>query len=590
MSTVLGAVRSEARIRVPVMTRRVLAALSALVALEAVAALALRAAYTTVSPAVMVASVAVGVAFAGAGLVGWERRPANWQGPAMVAIGVLWNAGRLQGTAPLGLVLAAVVPTALVDALIVYALLSAPEGRLRSRLDRALVGMSLAIGIRDLPDVSGPGVADGLGGAVGASLVTVLDVVAILAIALVIGRVVARWSSTSPAARRPMTPVYFAASVLGLRAIASQVAVAAGAVDSGSDVLKFAELLSFGLIPLSLLVALLRAHLARTAVADLVLELGHAPDPAAVQDALRHALRDPTLEVHRWSADTGTFVDAHGLAVDPGAHAASQAATRLERGGAPLATIVHDVALLDEPDLLASVATAMRLGVDNERLQAEVTRQLAEVRESRVRIVEAGDAERKRVERDLHDGAQQRLVSLSLALRLIRSRLGPDADPALAAEVDAAAGQLRGAIAELRELARGIHPTVLTEAGLGAALLALAERSPTPVIVSAIPDERFPPIIEATAYFVAAEALTNVAKYAAAATVRLDVTAVSGCLTIEVRDDGVGGADPRQGSGLSGLADRVQALGGTFELTSRPGAGTLIRATLPADPLGAVSG
>jgi signal transduction histidine kinase len=369
-----------------------------------------------------------------------------------------------------------------------------------------------------------------------------------------------------------------------LRAILQEVVVGLGMVGKSSDLLKLAELASFALIPLSVLVGLLRARLARTAVADLVIELGKTPEPAHLRASLARALGDPGLEVLRWSAGQAAYLDESGDAADPFVRAGSRAVTLLERSGGPLAAIIHDPALLDDPGLMPSVATAMRLEVENEHLQAEVERQLAEVRLSRARIVEAGDTERRRVERNLHDGAQQRLVSLSLGLRLLRSKLGPDADPAVLADLDAVAGELKGALADLRELASGIHPEVLTQAGLRAALLTLAERSLVPVVVDTAPSERFPATVEATAYFVAAEGVTNVAKYARAGHVTISAYASGDCLTIEVADDGVGGADPSRGSGLRGLADRVEAVGGSLDIASPVGRGTRLRAEIPLDP------
>jgi signal transduction histidine kinase len=207
----------------------------------------------------------------------------------------------------------------------------------------------------------------------------------------------------------------------------------------------------------------------------------------------------------------------------------------------------------------------------------------AELRRSRARIVEATDAERQRLERDLHDGAQQRLVSLTLALRLLRARLGTtdgsNAD-AIAAS-DEAAAELKTAIHELRELARGIHPAILTEAGLGPALAALVDRSRVPASLGSVPDRRLSQAIEATAYFVVSEALTNVAKYAAASTVTVGASCDETTLRVEVADDGIGGADDTQGTGIRGLQDRVAALGGRLTLHSPPGQGTLVVAEIP---------
>jgi signal transduction histidine kinase len=219
------------------------------------------------------------------------------------------------------------------------------------------------------------------------------------------------------------------------------------------------------------------------------------------------------------------------------------------------------------------------LTAENEQLTAELEAKVEELRASRHRIVEAGYAERRRVERDLHDGAQQRLMALTMTLRLARERLD---DPAASAELlDEAIEELSTATAELREFARGIHPVVLSDRGLGAALSGLAERSPVPVEIAASPKERLPMPVESAAYFVVAESLTNVARYAGAELATVRVERRNGALEVEIRDDGSGGADPDSGTGLRGLADRVAALDGSFAVRSPAGAGTTVEARIP---------
>ncbi len=325
----------------------------------------------------------------------------------------------------------------------------------------------------------------------------------------------------------------------------------------------------------------MRDRMARGAIADLVVELGEAPPPDRLQLALVSALGDPTLEVARWSQTTGTYVTASGATLGLPAPDADRAVTLLERDGRPLAAIVHDPALSDDPGLVASVASAARLAVENERLTEEVRAQLSDVRASRTRILEAGDAARRRLERDLHDGAQQRLVALSLALRRARSAVQRGADATLDASLDDAAELVHDALAELRELARGLHPAILTESGLHGAVSALKARSPIPVEVAELPDERLPAEVEAGAYFFISEALTNVAKHAPDATATVRVKRSRDRIRIEVADDGPGGADPRSGSGLQGLEDRMAAAGGGFEVRSPPGSGTCILGWIP---------
>ncbi|MGH3785422.1 MAG: MASE1 domain-containing protein [Pseudonocardiaceae bacterium] len=213
-------------------------------------------------------------------------------------------------------------------------------------------------------------------------------------------------------------------------------------------------------------------------------------------------------------------------------------------------------------------------------ITAERKRATEDARASRARIVEAADAERRRVERNLHDGAQQRLVSLSLLLRLAQMRLDAAPNPELKAALSHASDELQVALTELRELARGLHPAILAHEGLGAAAQSLAEQAPLPVTVT-VPARRFSAAVETTAYFVVCEALVNVAKYAQASAATVDVKHLDGCLVIAVTDDGIGGADPRNGSGLGGLADRVAALGGQLQVNSPAGGGTRVRAELP---------
>jgi signal transduction histidine kinase len=220
------------------------------------------------------------------------------------------------------------------------------------------------------------------------------------------------------------------------------------------------------------------------------------------------------------------------------------------------------------------------LVADNARLQAEIEAQLQEVKASRTRIIAAGDAERKRVERDLHDGAQQRLVSLTLALRLARTRLGDDLDPSAKLSLDQASADAKAALSELRELARGIHPQILTEAGLGPAVESLAARSPIDVSVEIGP-MRFSPAIEGAVYFTISEALANVAKYAEASVARVQAAVLDNELTVEITDDGVGGADASTGTGLRGLADRLESIDGSLQVLSPVGGGTRLTARIP---------
>jgi len=213
-------------------------------------------------------------------------------------------------------------------------------------------------------------------------------------------------------------------------------------------------------------------------------------------------------------------------------------------------------------------------------LLAELRAQLAETRDSRARIVDAADTERRRLERNLHDGAQQRLVTLALHLRMAQETLRDD-PPAAGAMLDGVGQDLKLALEELRELARGLHPAILTERGLAPALQSVATRAPFKVEIVGVPDERLPAAVEAAVYYVVAESLTNAAKHAGASEARVELSTTGDAVSVEIRDNGGGGASLAGGSGIRGLADRVEALGGRLELQSPVGAGTVVRAELP---------
>jgi signal transduction histidine kinase len=321
----------------------------------------------------------------------------------------------------------------------------------------------------------------------------------------------------------------------------------------------------------------LRSSLSRAgAVNALFARLGRV----SARDALAEALGDDTLALAYWLPDAGRYVDAQGHAVALPVPGDGRAVTEIERDGEPVAAIVHDPALDEDRELVRTAGSAAALALENERLAAELRARIDDLQATSARLVTASDAARRRIERDLHDGAQQRFVSLSIMLNLARKHAEPGSRTA--ALLDDSLVELTAGLSELRELARGIHPAVLTQRGLAAGLDALAARAPLPVAITADIDPPLPPAIEAAAYFVVTEALTNVAKYAAATAAEVAVRRERDRVVIEVRDDGVGGADPAAGSGLTGLADRVAALGGRLDVRSRPSSGTVVRAEMPA--------
>ncbi|UGQ11796.1 histidine kinase [Yinghuangia sp. ASG 101] len=343
-----------------------------------------------------------------------------------------------------------------------------------------------------------------------------------------------------------------------------------------------ASRVGLALWPLFLLAGMVRARAGRSVAADLAAELGHAPPPPGrLQDALARALGDPGLRLVYYRPAHGDHVDPDGRPSPLPESGPDRTVTVLAGVGA----IIHDPALDESPDLVRAVAATARLLMENERLHAEVRAQLAQVRASRARIVEAGVTARRKIERDLHDGAQQRLVTLALMLRIARGQV-PDGDASLGAAIDECAAELRRAIGELRELARGIHPAVLTEAGLASALVSLAERSAVAAEVVRAPRGRYAPGVEEAVYFVVSESLANAAKHAgdsARVTIAVHAGTHEGrtTMTVEVADDGNGGADASRGTGLRGLADRVEALDGTLTVHSPAGHGTRVIAELP---------
>ncbi len=299
--------------------------------------------------------------------------------------------------------------------------------------------------------------------------------------------------------------------------------------------------------------------------------------PEGIEAVLREALGDPALLLLVWLPDHGVHADVTGVERAVPVPGGGRTVTAVGRGAAPLGVIVHAERLRERPGLLADVVRSAALPVEVVRLRCELRRRLDEVEESRARIVRAGYEERRRLERDLHDGAQQRLVALGMSLRRVQRR--PGADPEVVTALDGAVGEIGEAVAGLRAIARGLRPGAL-DAGLGPALADLARRSPLPVAVDG-PPEGLPPEIEAAAYYVVCEAVANAVKHADATRVDVSARRRGAGLVVRIADDGCGGAAAPAGGGLAGLADRVAAHGGTMSVASPPGRGTLLEVVLP---------
>jgi signal transduction histidine kinase len=550
------------------------------------------------SAASIAVAAVIGLTFVGSGLLARVRRPENRTGVLLMLVGFSWIAGAIGSSDDSLLFTLGYAEGALIAAFFVHLVLAFPSGRLETKGERraAAVMYTVALVLQpawmlfdDLHDLKcGDCPANAFLIDHNDTLATVLGVPTLGAILGVLVAVVVilvrRWRAASPPLRRVLAPVYVSSgATIVILGIQNALAPFGG---FGADVFEVLAVLALATVPLSFLGGLMRTRLARSAVAELMTELGTAPAPGGLRRALARALGDPSLELAYWVGD-GTYVDPDGHAVALPVEGSARVATTVERSGRPVAAIVHDASLRDHPELVDAVVAAAGLALENERLQAELRARLEELRASRFRLVETADVERRRLERNLHDGAQQRLVALSLSLALARREF--ESDPAAVELVERTRSELADALAELRELARGIHPSLLTDRGLKAALESLASRALLPVEFSEIPDVRLPAGVEAAAYYLVAEALTNVAKYSQASVAQVRVARENGHVLVEVSDDGIGGADARRGSGLQGLADRIEALDGRLDLHSPPGAGTRIRAEIPCDDVAAHS-
>jgi signal transduction histidine kinase len=642
--------------------------------------------------------------FTFAGLIGWTRRPKNKTGMLMVAVGFgvfLGSLGEANYSVPytLGALLGSLFIAAFIHLLLAY-----PSGELISRKARALViaGYVTAF-VAPLLDSMFPerqtckphACPDNLvfvshNHAAHAAQTAVWTTASVILFLATFALLVGRWRRATPALRRILRPVYLAGGL-------SVVLLAIGFIVTpfwgfGNTVVSIALIVTFTAVPFLFLAGLLGTTMARGAgLGTIFSAVPERASPGEVQEGLRQALRDETAQVAYWYGEGGHYVDVDGNRFELPPDTRQRVVTRLDYADEPVAAIVHDAALREEPELLDGIANAARIALERDKLLVEVRaraqryfallqampdlmfrisrkgeylaynapnprdliehdvvgktlwdrlpqdladrvltagraalaghpgvieyaldfqdgtrhyegrfapsgdeeflmivreiterkRQQQELEDSRQRIVAAGDDARRKLERNLHDGAQQRLVSISLSLRLAQSKL--EKNPAAAQEVlEAAREELARALEELRELARGIHPAVLTDRGLEAALESLASRAPLPVEIEGA-ETSLPAPVEAAAYYVVSEALTNVAKYAQASSVKVTVGQANGCALVEVADDGIGGADPSRGSGLRGLADRVASLSGKLAIDSPPDAGTRVRAEIPLE-------
>jgi signal transduction histidine kinase len=501
-----------------------------------------------------VVDLLAGAVLMGAGLVVWERR-AGRVGPLLVLTGFAWFLGTFAGSGVGGYADVGVLFLTLHRGPLVHALLSYPTGRATGALERSVIVAVYAVAA--VPDV--------------ATTPEVAIAVAVLVVALGVRRVL----EAGGPERRGRAAAAASAGAFGLvLCVSALVELRGSGVFAERGVLWAYDAVVAG-IAAALALHLLLGRWAQTTVTQLVVDLGKGFPEGALRDRLASALGDRSLIFGYWLPERGVYVDHRGEVVElPGDGRGG--VTVVRQGSEPLAVLVHDADRVDDAELLESVAAAARVAVVNMQLQEDVRRQVAELAASRRRIVDAGDAQRRRLETEIRDGAERTLGEAALLL----AELAPGARGEFAATLMETEDELAQARRELREFARGIHPRVLTEGGLAAALRELASRSRVPVNLS-VAEVRYPASIEAATYFVCAEAVTNVGKYAEAAHVAIDVAEDGASLVVVVTDDGKGGAYLDGASGLRGLADRVEALGGRFALVSRLGEGTRVTAELP---------
>jgi signal transduction histidine kinase len=532
-------------------------------------------------------AVWITIAYVFGGLVGWARRPASRFGPLMIVAGLLmfvttltWSTNDVVFT--IGQAFDLVVPV-----LFLHVFLAFPDGRLHGRFERMLVGTGYAIAIvlelvrmalggfgphNLLQATAEPGMA------VAVRHVQLLTVSAI-SLAGVGVLVVHRRRSGRPLRRA--SALLVDAFGLGLIMIA---VLLTSATLGGPWVaqVRWATFITIGLAPLAFVLGLLRARLARSSVGGLLVDLRDQTAPVDLQRALARALRDPSLTLAYWLPEFASYGDLEGRAVRLPAPGDERGVTLIERNGVRIAAMVHDPSLQDEPELLEAVTAGAGIALENAQLHAAQRAHVAELRGSRARIVEAGRRERQRLERNLHDGAQQRLIALSLELSLLEETLAGDEGTTV--RLAAARREIGASLEELREVARGLHPAVVTGHGLAVALEQLVATAAVPVRLEVRIGPRLPEALEVAAYYLVSESLANLGKHAEATSATVEVTRRATDVVVEIADDGVGGADEERGSGLRGLADRVEALGGRLRVWSPVGGGTRIRAEMPCAP------
>jgi len=484
----------------------------------------------------LVLDLLVGVTLAVCGVIAWRRRPSSRVGVIMILASACWFAGYLMAAAAF-----------LHRGPLVHLHISYPTGRLRAPLARLAVIAAYVVAIVEL-------FIDGAWLTLGVALL-----VAVAAFDIFV-------RSAGPSRKATQPALFAALAFAGVLALSSANALLNWDLDL--PILLVYDVVVAALVIL-LLVDLLRGRWTEATIADLVTKLGEPTDDQRLRGELRRALGDPSLELGLWIPDQARYVDEAGRPVELPGPSANRAVTQVEDDGEPLGFLVHDVTALDDPRLIARVTSAARISIANARMNAEVRARMVELAESRRRLVESTDEQRREIEAELTRGPQRRLEDVA--------RILGECPPTK--ETGQLLTELAMARVELSEFAQGIRPSALDAGGLAAAIPLLAQRSVTPVEL-ALDVDRLDPAVESALYFFCSEALANIAKHAQAQRVSLTVASEGNLVMATVTDDGLGGANPN-GLGLRGLADRIEALGGTMSVAEAPGGGTVLAAQMP---------
>ncbi len=519
-----------------------------------------------------------------AGIVAWRRRPDSFFGQLMILSGFVTQLSILQWTNQPLLNTVGRLCDLLVAAVWLHLFLAYPSGRLAGRAERVVViiGYVAAVGLQVVILM--------LGGFDDRHMLTVaqrqtaaetvqnvqlltLSALALIGVVLLWRRwwALPRWQRRRPA---QILINCFSLSLVMLAAL-----LIAGAFQlPGFEIIRLATFAVAGLAPLAFLAGLLDARLATAGVGELLVQLRANPAPD-LRELLARALRDPTLSLIYWLPQYGSWADQDGNPMTLPGPETDRRVTIVKQNGEQIAALVYDATLGEEPDLVEAVSAAAGIALENGRLEAELRARLQELHGSRTRVVEAQQNERRRLERDLHDGAQQRLVALALELGMLAEK--SDTDPATQGRLKRARSEVSESLNELRDVARGLHPAVVSGHGLAVALESLATVTPLEVELKTDGLPRLPEQLEVAAYYVVSESLTNAAKHAQASRVSVELRVDEDTLVAEIIDDGIGGADSERGTGLRGLADRIEALDGRLRIWSAAGSGTRVRAEIP---------